>query len=81
VVGLRGASGRFIEELAPICEAQIGDSATAPRPVGRAATDATPFEVRCPPDTIAVGMSVRAGALIDAAGLLCTAPDASVAPE
>ena len=72
VVGLRGKAGRFVESLSPIC-AQT-DSTKAAENLSIGDSDATPFEIRCPAGTIATGMTVRAGALIDAVGLLCDAP-------
>jgi|GEM_PF-95861 len=66
LVGLRGKAGRVVREMTPIC-AQDLPSKSAP-------SDADAFEIRCPSDTIAVGASVRAGALIDAVGLLCATP-------
>lgn len=75
IVGLRGKADRFVEEVAPICASEQGDEATPEMPPnGEAGPDAEPFEVRCPEGTLAIGFAGRAGALVDAVGLICAAP-------
>jgi len=60
-VGLRGHSGRFVSDLAVRCEGVVSTSSL----------DRDAFQWTCPPDTVAVGVRGRAGALIDAVGLVC----------
>jgi hypothetical protein len=85
VVGFAGRSGAYIDQISILC-APLLISGSAPNftvsvgPTGGSSngiggTGGEPFDaIACPPGQIAVGDQGRAGAAIDAFGLLCATP-------
>jgi len=75
VVGFTAVTKQFVEGLAPRC-APLGVAdrvETTPTALGLVGVVGTPGQVSfsCPTDSVARGVRVRAGALVDAFGLAC----------
>ncbi len=83
VVGLRGGTKRWIRRLTPVCASldKTGARASdAAHPAGTTGSGGEPFDLTCPDGTVATGVVTRSGALVDAAGLLCSQPARSSSP-
>lgn len=70
IVGLRGNAGRVVNRLRAVCA-----DGTETSMVGEGDDPGDSFETTCPEGTLAIGVAGRAGALIDAVGLICGPDD------
>lgn len=74
MVGIHGRSSRFVDAIAPVCAPLHGkqpdsDHAILLAPIG--GPGGNPIKILCPYDMVVRGLRVRAGALIDSAGIAC----------
>jgi arabinofuranosyltransferase len=71
LVGLRGGASKAVERISLICVDANGEEAALTGPFQELGSGGEDFELRCPDGEIATGAATRAGALIDAVGLVC----------